>query len=365
MLISIITSFYNSGKYIPRLFRSVVKQTYTDWEFVCVIDASPGDDAAIISRLAAKYGVEDKVKIIRNPQNLGIARSKKVGIDAASGQYLTFADGDDFFEPEALERMARPAIEHDVDYVNMNFCRYYAPLRKKVPICVPFPDDVYDRVMRRDEFFDRCFINFFGHFFIIHAYWAKLYRAELLKGLAFDYPAKEDAVSEDKWFNIEVYQRINTAYFIHYVGYVWRWGGISSVAVDSNWSMARDFEKHIEKFPFQEQLIEKYHYQKAYIPMLKYLKWEFVEAVAPLTAPKRQSPKGAMTLEYIGKCLDYAPLQRITELRDIEPGSSALFDAIAARDSVRVYDILQDIYRSTWTTRLAQRLFRFCFYRWR
>ena len=48
--ISIIANFYKSEKFIPKLIKSVLRQSYSNWELICVNDCSPGNDAEIISK---------------------------------------------------------------------------------------------------------------------------------------------------------------------------------------------------------------------------------------------------------------------------------------------------------------------------
>ncbi|MCF0178476.1 MAG: glycosyltransferase family 2 protein, partial [Bacteroidales bacterium] len=107
--ITIIATFYNSERFIPKLMKSVFAQTFTDWEMVCVCDCSPGNDAVLLTKIVEKAHAGDKVRIINNPQNMGISRSKEIGIKAARGKYLTFIDGDDWLDHDALRRMAEPA----------------------------------------------------------------------------------------------------------------------------------------------------------------------------------------------------------------------------------------------------------------
>ncbi|MCM1452573.1 MAG: glycosyltransferase [Clostridium sp.] len=54
--ISIIVNFYNSGRYIPRLLKSVVEQSFTDWELIAVDDCSPNHDDEAIACFLKKIG---------------------------------------------------------------------------------------------------------------------------------------------------------------------------------------------------------------------------------------------------------------------------------------------------------------------
>lgn len=58
--ISIIATFYNQAKFIPKLLKSIFNQTYSDWELICIDDCSPGNDLDIIQKLTIRGGTPTK-----------------------------------------------------------------------------------------------------------------------------------------------------------------------------------------------------------------------------------------------------------------------------------------------------------------
>ena len=220
-MISLIANFFNSEKYIPKLIDSVIDQTYKDWELICVNDCSPMNDLQVIQKYAAK---DSRIVVVNNAKNMGISKAKFEGIKHARGEYLMFIDGDDWLEPEALQRCIEPAEKYDIDMVVMSSQKVLYkgfPLYKKKSIC---PD--CNRVIGQPELFDRFFSNFFGNNMFSVTYWGKLIRKA-----AFDranlLPSPSD-YSEDLLFNMRLFPHLKSMYLLDYVGYNWRWGGITS-----------------------------------------------------------------------------------------------------------------------------------------
>lgn len=102
-LISIVMPVYNS-KWLQEAVDSVLNQTYENFELVLVDDES----TVVETRAVLKYMErQDKVRVIRNPENLGISGATNRGIKAAKGEYIGFMDHDDLIHPDALALFVR------------------------------------------------------------------------------------------------------------------------------------------------------------------------------------------------------------------------------------------------------------------
>ena len=99
-LISIIMPVYNVENYIEETLKSVQKQTYENWECICVDDASKDESVKKITKIAAK---DARIKLIRLNQNSGAAVARNRGIESAKGDYLAFLDADDLWNERKLE----------------------------------------------------------------------------------------------------------------------------------------------------------------------------------------------------------------------------------------------------------------------
>lgn len=103
-MISIITPFFNSDKFIEQAIESVLAQTHREWELLLVDDGSCDRSAAIAKRYAAAYPRRVRCLAHDGLRNLGQSASRNLGIRHASGDYLAFLDADDVFLPRKLER---------------------------------------------------------------------------------------------------------------------------------------------------------------------------------------------------------------------------------------------------------------------
>nr|WP_274607017.1 glycosyltransferase [Agrococcus sp. KRD186] len=100
-MISIIVPVYRTERVLPALLDSMLAQTWMQWEAVLVIDGSP--DRSI--DVARAYAASDaRFRVIDAP-NRGIGAARNLGLDAAKGSLIAFADSDDILQPTALESL--------------------------------------------------------------------------------------------------------------------------------------------------------------------------------------------------------------------------------------------------------------------
>ncbi len=95
-LLSIIVPVYNVEKYLPRCVDSLLAQTYENLEIILVDDGATDASGAICDTYAAK---DSRVKVIHKP-NGGLSSARNAGLEAATGEYITFVDSDDWIEPD-------------------------------------------------------------------------------------------------------------------------------------------------------------------------------------------------------------------------------------------------------------------------
>lgn len=97
--VSVILPVYNAAAYIEQAIRSVMAQTYTAWELLVIDDGSTDETVAVVERLAAE---DDRVRLIRNEHNCGVAVTRNRGLDMSTGDYVAFLDSDDVWHPDKL-----------------------------------------------------------------------------------------------------------------------------------------------------------------------------------------------------------------------------------------------------------------------
>lgn len=102
-LVSIIVPVYNVEKYIEETIDCVLAQTYTDWELLLVEDCS-SDSTVTIIRKHMEQANDSRVRLIRQPSNMGAAQARNRGLQEANGRYVSYLDADDLWVPEKLEK---------------------------------------------------------------------------------------------------------------------------------------------------------------------------------------------------------------------------------------------------------------------
>ena len=113
-LISIIIPAYNVKNLIGHTVNSVLHQTYTNLEIIVVDDGSTDGSGEILDRIAS---IDSGVKVIHKP-NGGVTSARMKGIEAATGDWIGFVDGDDEVEPDMYKRLLDNAITYNADISN-------------------------------------------------------------------------------------------------------------------------------------------------------------------------------------------------------------------------------------------------------
>ena len=89
-LVSVNMPVYNGAAYIGQAIDSIVQQTYPHWELIVVNDASTDDTVQIVNAFK-----DDRIKLIHNKKQLGLAHVRNVGVAASAGKYIAILDSDD------------------------------------------------------------------------------------------------------------------------------------------------------------------------------------------------------------------------------------------------------------------------------
>lgn len=109
-LVSVIVGVYNKERFVGECLRSVVAQTYTNWELIVVDDASTDGSLTEVKRAV---GNDPRVRILRRKKNSGLpAVARNEGIRAAHGKFVAFVDADDLWKPEKLAVQTAYMEEH-------------------------------------------------------------------------------------------------------------------------------------------------------------------------------------------------------------------------------------------------------------
>lgn len=119
---SVIIPAHNAQRYVQQCVRSVLAQTYRDLEVIVVDDGSTDHTPAVLEALP---GEDHRVTVLRTA-NGGVARARNLGVDHATGQYITFVDADDYWDDiNALAGLAAIVETRTPDVINWGFKKLF------------------------------------------------------------------------------------------------------------------------------------------------------------------------------------------------------------------------------------------------
>mgnify|MGYP001126308765 FL=1 len=113
--VTVVIPYFNSEAYIRRCLESVISQSLTDIQIICVDDGSTDNSTNIVSSIAEN---DERVILLSQP-NGGAGKARNLAFDYIKGDYVLFLDADDFLSTEALSEAFSLAIEDNSDVVAM------------------------------------------------------------------------------------------------------------------------------------------------------------------------------------------------------------------------------------------------------
>ena len=333
-IVSIIATFYNQARYIPRLIKSVLRQSFSGWELICVDDCSIDKTPFVLEKFAKK---DNRIKITRNDKNSGASRSRHAGIKIANGEYLAFIDGDDWIDPNYLDVLLTTAKTDNLDIVISNAKRAipFIGFHKKVVLMTRI-----NEVFERPEIMEEYYLNFFGVHFFMPGYWAKLIRKSVVDNCGFE--PIDRYYCEDEQFLMTIWPHLSRLKFLIYCGYNWRWGsGVTSYKSDKK---RRHYvlDNFFDYYSFKKNELERHNYEKA----RKHLLTEFKSVIRDCIDTKYpvDSHKAKEELDYIDSVLNHPEIEDLRQL--LQYGDSPLTEAILSKDSARLYSQIRSYTRN-------------------
>ncbi len=215
--VSIVVPVYNVEKYINKCVDSIIAQSFKDIEVILVDDKSPDKCPEICDMYANK---DDRVKVVHHEQNVGTNGAILSGIQAATSQYIMFADSDDWVLEDYIETLYKIIADKKVEAVSSGYVEYCGDIKKEY-----FPNftRTYNKKQIEDEivtpYFERTenFHDSFGNSRV-----GKIYVKEvLIKASVGSNP--ELVMEEDVELNLRFLLECESIATVHsYAGYCYR-----------------------------------------------------------------------------------------------------------------------------------------------
>jgi len=201
MIVSVIVPIYNASAVLDRCIRSVLGQSYQDFELILIDDGSTDSSLEICHRYSSH---DNRIKIV-SQKNSGVSTARNTGIDTSTGDWITFLDSDDELTPNCLTSMVR-LVEVD----NQMIC--CSAKKGTGSIFVTFNDDGFDTHSNVTA----------GPVLLFGAPWGKLYNANIVKRNKIRFNT-HIAKNEDTiffWEYMQYVSKISTSSEIGYIYYV-------------------------------------------------------------------------------------------------------------------------------------------------
>lgn len=179
--VSIIVPIYNIELYLKQCLDSLYNQTYNNIEIILVDDGSTDGS----SEICDMYMIKDRRFRVIHKSNEGLVCARKTGLSAATGAYIAYVDGDDWIEPNMIERLYDILISENVDIAMCG--RYEDTGDMHRPIYHGIAEGRYDKGQLMKQVYPNMIVN--GGFFewgLFPGVWDKLFKRESLERFQMD-----------------------------------------------------------------------------------------------------------------------------------------------------------------------------------
>lgn len=194
--ISVLIPVFNSEEYLSRCLDSVLNQSYTNYEIICIDDGSSDSSPIILKDYSKRY---PGTFVIEHQKNAGVACARNRAIDLATGDYIVFADNDDWFDSDFFEILLNEAVYSKADVVCSGYKRPNSE-GKIITSVIPRPNDEWGP-------------------YAVGAAWAKMYRLSFVREHSFVF--LNTNISEDLYFTLPSIELAKKISVIPYCGYNW------------------------------------------------------------------------------------------------------------------------------------------------
>ncbi len=249
---SIIIPVYNVEKYLNQCLDSLIRQTYSDLEFICIDDGSTDSSLNILHEYAKK---DSRFSIIKQKnQGQGVARNN--GIKAATGEYIAFVDPDDWVESNMFEVLNKKISETKAEIIQFNYKEYneYTGNSKNYDIRKNLASSIYYDE-NGNAYYTWQDIKTKILYFELHA-WSRIYSTEFINKYKIKFT--ETKILEDHLFIDMAILNSKRIYLLNYYLYNYRRRKNSTVNLisDINLQIFENFT-HIKDYLIKSNLYDE------------------------------------------------------------------------------------------------------------
>lgn len=242
--VSVIIPVYNTEKYLRECMESIIKQTIFECMEVILIDDGSTDNSPAI---CDEYDLQYKNIHVIHQKNAGVSAARNAGMGEAIGEYIGFADSDDYIYPEMFEKLLETAEKTNA---GMSFCEIVQCLPDgEIIIHYPFPEEeplskdyiqntIYPYIMKNET---------------LNACWNKLFKRSIIadKNIKFILGRK---IGEDRRFMVDFLACCNHVCYTPYAGYYYRLVPTSAIQTPRTDCLENYIFQYYEDFELFEPL---------------------------------------------------------------------------------------------------------------
>lgn len=203
--ISIIVPCYNTAQYIRRCLDSLIQQTFSEIEILCIDDGSTDNTLSILKEYEKK---DSRIRVFHQENDKGPGLARNVGLENATSPYTMFCDADDWYEPNMCELMYETIEKEKTDIVQ---CHTFFDYEKNY-------DSEITAKRRADEYYNpniKGYYNLDNHIILAsnEVLWNKIFRTDMIRksGVKFErHIGNDDSIF---WFSIACYAQ--NIFYIH------------------------------------------------------------------------------------------------------------------------------------------------------
>lgn len=209
---SIIMPVFNTEKYLNKAIDSILNQSFKNFELIIIDDASSDTSYNVCKSYADK---DNRIKLIKNEINLGVAKSRNKALSNISGIYLTFIDSDDYVELNLLETIYNKLKNNKIDLLKYSCREEYVGKKDDIrysKLCQIENSFFENKIEIQKQILEMEKIPLFGYL------WNSFYKVEIIKrnSIFFD---EKCIVNEDFSFNVKYVSYIKNLYCMSFLGY--------------------------------------------------------------------------------------------------------------------------------------------------
>ena len=213
IIFSIIIPVYNTEKWIEECLFSVLSQSITEIEIICVNDGSIDKSEEIIKKIASK---ENRIILI-NQKNKGLPAARNSGLKFSIGKYILFLDADDMFRNETLKDLLNIAKKEKVEVIYFDAFVFFMPgmnydiskvnyYRRNKSYGLMSGKDLFSNIIMNENFSDSACLM------MIKRTWLNNNKIKFIEGIIY----------EDCIFSLQVMMKANYVYHINEKFYIYR-----------------------------------------------------------------------------------------------------------------------------------------------